>query len=41
VLPLVTTWNLCDLTPAADEEYVRVAGTVINLEKKRSRKGEL
>lgn len=41
ILPLVTTWQLNELTPAADEEYIRVAGTVINLEKRRSRKGEL
>ena len=40
VLPLVTTWQLKELTPAADEEYVRVAGTVVNLEKRRSKKGE-
>lgn len=40
ILPLVTTYQLSDLTPAADEAYVRVAGTVINLEKKRSRKGD-
>jgi DNA polymerase-3 subunit alpha len=41
VLPLVTTWQLNELDPAADESYVRVAGTIINLEKKRSRKGDL
>ncbi|MDD3894016.1 MAG: DNA polymerase III subunit alpha [Syntrophomonadaceae bacterium] len=40
VLPLVTTCQFNDLNLAADEVYVRVAGTVINLEKKRSRKGD-
>lgn len=40
VLPLVTTWQLNDLTSAADEAYVRVAGTILNLEKRVSRKGE-
>ena len=37
---MVTTCQFNDLNLAADEVYVRVAGTVINLEKKRSRKGD-
>lgn len=41
LLPLVTTFGLHELTPAMDQVYVRVAGTIINLEKKRSRKGDL
>lgn len=40
LLPLVTSHQLGELGSREDESYVRVAGTVVNLSRKVSRKGE-
>ena len=40
ILPLITTCQLADLTNGSGDTYVRVAGTVINLSRRGSRRGD-
>ncbi|MGS0763598.1 DNA polymerase III subunit alpha [Syntrophomonas curvata] len=40
ILPLITTCQLADLKGSSGDSYVRVAGTVINLNRRVSRRGD-
>ncbi|HWP97698.1 MAG TPA: DNA polymerase III subunit alpha [Syntrophomonadaceae bacterium] len=40
VVPLVSTWELAELQAEQDEHYVRVVGTVVNFNRRVSRKGD-